>query len=50
MHELDEYCETIEFNLNQTDIEALGLKESSTHSHHYIPPLLTFAFLLFFLY
>ncbi|MBC7002701.1 hypothetical protein BIZ37_09045 [Photobacterium sp. BZF1] len=50
MHELDEYCEQIEFNLNQAEAEALGLKERSSHSHHYIPPLLTFAFLLLFFF
>lgn len=50
MYELDEYCEKIEFNLSQSELDSLGLSEQSRSSHRFIPPLLTFAFLLLFFF
>ncbi|MGF1737825.1 hypothetical protein [Photobacterium satsumensis] len=48
MHELDEYCDKIDFTLSEADAQALGLVERSRSSKHYLPPLLTVTLLLIF--
>ncbi|WEM41004.1 hypothetical protein PTW35_10140 [Photobacterium sp. DA100] len=48
MHELDEYCEKIEFKLSQADAKALGLNQHSDHSKPPIATILIFALLVIF--
>ncbi len=48
MHELDEYCDNIDFTLSAADALALGLVDRPRSSKHYLPPILAVAVLLIF--